>query len=158
MTDELQPLWFRLPKRFYRKLSIIADKAGLQPEKALEEAVDVFGALVLAAEGENLQVNDFISQMRPLLRAWQKEAANRGVNLSQAVEDGAKLFHLNGPINPEKDASKETIRNSPAGLAILRWSKVSASERSEHARKLAQKRWGKKREKRDKAVGEHPAK
>lgn len=155
MTDELQPLWFRLPRRFYRKLSTVAGSAGLEPEKALEVAVDLLGDVVVAAEGEGLAVNDFVSQMRPLVRAWKKESANKGVTLTQAVEDGAKLFHLNGPINPKKNTSKETIRNSPAGLAILRWAKVPASERSKHARELAQKRWGQKREKRDKAVGEH---
>lgn len=156
MTDELQPLWFRLPRRFYRKLATVADTASLEPEKALEAAVDLLGEVVVFAVGEGLGLNDFVGQMRPLVRAWKKEAANKGVSLGQAIEDGAKLFHLNGPMTPAKHTSKETIRNSPAGLAILRWSKVPASERSKHARELAEKRWGKKREKRDKAIGERP--
>jgi hypothetical protein len=158
MMDELQPVWFRLPKRFYRKLSMVAESGELRPENALEAAVDLLGEIVMVAHSENMEVKDFITQMRPRVRAWRKEARNRGTSLIQAIEDGAKLYHLNGPLNPAKHSRKETIRNSPAGLAILRWANIPASERSEQARKLAQKRWATKREKRDRAVGEQPEK
>ena len=158
MIDELQPVWFRLPKRFYRKLSMVAETGELQPEHALETAVDLLGEIVMVAQSENMKIRDFITQMRPRVRAWRKEASNRGTSLIQAIEDGAKLYHLNGPLNPDKHRRKETIRNSPAGLAILRWANIPAAERSEQARKLAQKRWANKREKRDRAVGEQPEK
>jgi hypothetical protein len=158
MTDELQPVWFRLPKRFYRKLSMVAETAGLGPENALGAAIDLLGEIVMLAHGDKMEIGDFITQMRPRVRAWRKEASNRGTNLIQAIEDGAKLYHLNGPLNPAKHGRKEAIRNSPAGLAILRWANIPASERSEQARKLAQKRWATEREKRDRAVGEQPEK
>ncbi len=156
MTDELQPLWFKLPKRFYRKLSMVAETAGLQPESALEAAIDLLGEIVIVAQTEKLETTDFLAQLRPLVRAWLKEASNNGASLIQAIEDGAKLYHFNGPLKPAKRGTKKMIRNSPAGLAILRWAKVPASERSEQARKLAEKRWASKRDTRDKAVGEQP--
>jgi hypothetical protein len=142
MGVELQPIWFRLNKRFYTKLELVSKSAGLKAEDTLEFAVEVLGALALAARDENSNVKDFVGQLRPRIRAWRREAEARKQSIAQALEDGARLYHIHGPLNvPEPDAP---IRKSPAGLAILRWANVPPEERKRKARELAAKRWKKK--------------
>ena len=145
MGGELQPIWFRLHKRFYTKLELVAKSAGLNAEDTLEFAVEVLGALALAARDENSNVKEFVAQLRPRIRAWRREAEARDQSIAQALEDGARLYHIHGPLNvsaaPEPDSP---IRKSPAGLAILRWANVPVEERKKKARELAAKRWKKK--------------
>ena len=146
MAEALQPLWFRLPKRFYRKLGMISESAGLAPEVCLEQALEILGRIVVAAHDENVGVQEFLSDLRPRVRAWKKEAGNQGIGLVDALGDGVKLFHMYGPIDASaSDVDRAHVRKSPAALAIIRWAKVSPAERSAHARKLAEKRWGPKK-------------
>src|SRR5437867_11355536 len=122
MTNQLHPIWFRLPKRFYRKVELSAESAGLTPEDALEFALDVFGRFVVAAERNRTETKGFVTRIWPALRALQKDADAHQANVLQAVEDAAKLYHMYGPIAamvPRHGGAAE--RKSPAALAILRW-------------------------------------
>lgn len=155
MSEALQPLWFKLPKRFYRKLAAISTSAGLHPEDCLEFALEITGALAVAAHAHNLSLKEFIGQLKPRIRAWQKETDSQDTTLIQALADGAKLYHMYGPLEGSKtNPEGGPIRKSPATLAILRWANVPASERSDQARKLAQKRWAAKKNDIKKTVGE----
>jgi hypothetical protein len=114
MTNQLHPIWFRLPKRFYGKLELSAESAGLSPEDVLEFALDIFGRFVVTAQRNSTDTKAFVARIWPVLRALQKDAA----------------------------------------LAVLRWAKIPQEERSKRARELALKRWGAKKKRRPKAVGE----
>ena len=125
---------------------MISESAGLAPEVCLEQALEILGRIVVAAHDENVGVQEFLSDLRPRVRAWKKEAGNQGIGLVDALGDGVKLFHMYGPIDASpSDVDRAHVRKSPAALAIIRWAKVSPAERSAHARKLAEKRWGPKK-------------
>lgn len=154
MTNQLHPIWFRLPKRFYRKLELSAESAGLRPEDALEFALDIFGRFVITAQGNKIHTEEFVTRIWPLLRALQKDADTNQVNVIQAVEDAAKLYHMYGPITaPESRYGGAPEHKSAAALAILRWAKVPREERSKRARELALKRWGSKQKRRRNVKG-----
>src|SRR5438105_11532893 len=99
MANQLQPIWFRLPKRFYEKVELSAGSAGLKPEDALEFAVDVLGRFIVAAQRNKISTKEFLGRLWPLLRALQKDADANQVTLVQAVEDAVKLYHIYGPLN-----------------------------------------------------------
>src|SRR5437868_5257570 len=140
MSEALQPLWFKLPKRFYRKLALVAEAVGMEPEGALEFALELFGEFSVAAQKQGVTVKQFVTQLRPRIRAWQKEAEQQRAPFIEALEDGAKLYHMYGPLAAH-GARAENVRKSPSTLAILRWANVPAADRSEQARQLAKKRW-----------------
>ena len=144
MTDELQPIWFRLPKRFYTKLELVSKAAGLKAEETLEFAVEMIGALSMAAHDENGTVKEFVAQLRPRVRALKREAEARNESIIRALENGVKLYHIHGPMNVAAGEANSPIRKSPAGLGILRWANVPPEERKKKARELAEKRWGKR--------------
>jgi len=155
MTNQLHPIWFRLPKRFYRKVELSAESAGLSPEDALEFALDVFARFVVTAQRNTIDTKEFLTRIWPVLRALQKDADANQVSVMQAVEDAAKLYHMYGPITamvPRHGGAPE--RKSPAALAILRWANIPQAERSKRARELALKRWGSKKKRRPRAVGD----
>jgi len=155
MTNQLHPIWFRLPKRFYRKVELSAESAGLSPEDALEFALDIFGRFVVTAQRNSTDTKEVVARIWPVLRALQKDADSNQVNVMQALEDAVKLYHMYGPITamvPRHGGAPE--RKSPAALAVLRWAKIPQEERSKRARELALKRWGAKKKRRPKAVGE----
>jgi hypothetical protein len=146
MTNQLHPIWFRLPKRFYRKLELSAMSAGVSAEDALEFAIDVFGRFVIAAQANTTDVKEFVARIWSPLRALQKDSAANQVHVMQAMEDAVKLYHIYGPIAANLPRQGDTsVRKSPAALAILRWAKIPPEERSQRARELALKRWNPKK-------------
>jgi hypothetical protein len=156
MTDQLHPIWFRLPKRFYRKLELLAESAGSKPEDALEFAIDVLGTFVVAAQRNQADTREFVARLWPVLRAQQKCADAHQVNVMDAMDDAVKLYRIYGPITTPVPSHGDVTdaRKSPGALAILRWAKIPPDERSKQARELALKRWGTKKSTRRKAAGE----
>ena len=141
--NQLHPIWFRLPKRFYDKVELLAGSAGLKAEEALEFALDVLGRFVVTAQRNKIVTKELFARLWPLLRALQKDADAHQVNLIQAVEDAVKLYHIYGPLNMKLPGhGGPTERKSAAALAVLRWAKIPQEERSKLARQLALKRWG----------------
>ena len=146
MINQLHPIWFRLPKRFYRKVELSAESARLHSEDALEMAIDIFGRFVITAQRNKTDTKQLVGRVWPILRALQKDADSNEVNVMEALEDAAKLYHMYGPVAakvPQHGGAPE--RKSPAALAILRWAKIPQAERSKRARELALKRWGSKK-------------
>jgi hypothetical protein len=155
MINQLHPIWFSLPKRFYSKVELSAESAGLKPEDALELAIDIFGRFVITAQRNTIDTKQLVARVWPVLRALQKDADANEVNLMQALEDAAKLYHMYGPLAakvPPHGGAPE--RKSPSALAILRWANIPQAERSKRARELALKRWGSKKKRKPKAVGQ----
>jgi hypothetical protein len=156
MTEQLHPIWFRLPKRFYRKLELLAESAGSKPEDALEFALDVLGRFVVAAQRNQADTREFVARLWPVLRVQQKSADTHHVNLMDALEDAVKLYRIYGPITAPIQGHGDVAeaQRSPGALAILRWAKIPPDERSKQARELALKRWNAKKRTRRKAAGE----
>lgn len=156
MTNVLQPIWFRLPKRFYRRLHLVAESVGLEPEKALEFAVDLLSRYAVAAQHNNTDATEFIARFWALLRTQQKSADAHQVKLIDAMEDAVKLYRVYGPVSAPVPSYGDVspARSAPSALGILRWAKIPPEERSRRARELARKRWDAKKSELPTAVGE----
>jgi hypothetical protein len=156
MTKLLQPIWFRLPKRFYSRLDILAESTGLAPEEVLETAVDLLGRYVVAAQHNNIESGDFIARIWALLRKQQRSADAHQVNVVEALEDALKLYRIYGPVSTSVPSHGDVspARSAPSALGILYWAKIPPEERSRRARELARKRWDAKKADLPKAVGE----
>jgi hypothetical protein len=156
MTKLLQPIWFRLPKRFYARLEVLAQSVGLAPEDALELALDVLGRDVVAAERNKLHIKDYIAAISAVQRRQQKNAEAQGVNVLQAWEDSVKLYRIYGPLSTPvtREGDVSPARSAPSALGILYWAKIPPEERSRRARELARKRWDAKKSSLPKAAGE----
>ncbi len=156
MTKLLQPIWFRLPKRFYNRLDLLAESMGLEPEQALELAIDLLGRYVVAAQHNKTGIKEFISRIWALLRRQQKTADAHQVSVITALEEAVKLYEIYGPLSAPVPAHGDVspARSAPSALGILYWAKIPPEERSRRARELARKRWDAKKNALPKAAGE----
>ena len=156
MTKQLQPIWFRLPKRFYERLELLAQTAELKPEDALELAVNLLGRYVVAAQRNKIEPKQFVSRMQALLRIQEKNAHSCRVSVLQAFEDAVKLYRIYGPLSTPLPSHGDVspARSAPSALGILYWAKIPPEERTRRARELARKRWEKAKNKLPKAAGE----
>ena len=156
MNKLLQPIWFRLPKRFYSRLDALAQSSGLEPEEVLEAAVDLLGRYVVAAQHNNIGSQEFIARIWAALRSQQKSADAHDVNLVAALEDAVKLYRIYGPVTTAlpRHGDVSPARSAPSALGILYWANIPPEERSRRARELAHKRWNAKKSTLPKAVGE----
>ncbi len=156
MNKLLQPIWFRLPKRFYSKLDALAESVALQPEDALEFAVDLLGRFIVAAQHNKTGPKEFIARIWKILRRQQKTADAYQASVIDALEDAAKLYQIYGPLGtpvpPHGDLSP--ARSAPSALGLLYWAKIPAEERSRRARELARKRWDVRKAALPKAAGD----
>lgn len=143
MNKLLQPIWFRLSKRFYRKLDTLADSIGLPAEDALELAVDLLGRVVVVAQRNETGPKEFVDRFWKILRRQQKTADTYHVSVVDALEDAVKLYQIYGPlampVPPHGDLTP--ARSAPRALGLLYWATVPAEERSRRARDMARKRW-----------------
>jgi len=156
MTKQLQPIWFRLPKRFYDRLGLLAQTARLEPEDTLELAVELLGRYVVAADRNHVETKEFISRIWAVLRSQQKNAGAHQVNVLDALEDAVKLYRIYGPLTTPLPSHGDVspARSAPSALGILYWAKIPPEERSRRARELARKRWDAKKANLPKAAGE----
>jgi hypothetical protein len=156
MTKLLQPIWFRLPKRFYTRLEDLAHSAGLETDDALELAVELLGRYVVAAQHNKMDAKQFISRVWALFRSLQKNADAEQVSLLQAMEDATKLYRIYGPLTTPVPSHGDVspARSAPSALGILYWAKIPPEERSRRARELARKRWDTRKSNLPKAAGE----
>jgi hypothetical protein len=156
MTKLLQPIWFRLPKRFYERLGVMAGSLGLEPEDALEFAIDLLGKFMITSKQNETGTKEFMARLWTVLRSQQKAADANQVNVLDAMEDAAKLYRIYGPINTPvpKHGDVSPARTAPGALGILYWSKIPPEERSRRAQELARKRWGAKKVNLPKAAGD----
>jgi hypothetical protein len=156
MTKQLQPIWFRLPKRFYDRLNVLSQSTGLEPEDALTLALDILGRHIVAADRNKVETKEFISRIWALLRSQQKNADAYHVDVLQALEDSVKLYRIYGPLDSPVPSHGDVspARSAPSALGILYWAKIPPEERSRRARELARKRWDAKKRELPKASGE----
>jgi len=156
MNKLVQPIWFRLPKRFYYRLGLLAESAGLEPEDALEFALDLLTKFVVAAKHNKTGPKEFIARIWALLRSQQKCAEEHEVSVLEAMEDAVKLYKIYGPISSPVPSHGDVspARSAPSALGILYWAKIPPEERSRRARELARKRWDAQKSARPKAAGE----
>jgi len=156
MTKLLQPIWFRLPKRFYERLDVVAGSLGLEPEDALEFAIDLLSKFLVNSEQNKTETKGFIARVLAILRTQQKAADAHQVNVLDAMEDAAKLYRIYGPIASPLPSHGDVspARTAPSALGILYWAKIPPEERSRRDRELARKRWDAKKITRPKAVGD----
>jgi len=156
MSNQLQPIWFRLPKRFYQRLDLLAKSVGLEPQEALEFAVDLLGRYAVVAQHDNTDAKEFIARVLTLLRTHQRSADAHQVKVIEAMEDAVKLYRIYGPISAPVPSQGDVspARSAPSALGILYWAKIPPEERSRRARELVRKRWDTKKSALSKAVGE----
>lgn len=156
MTKLLQPIWFRLPKRFYGRLELLAESVGLEPEDALELAVDLLGRYVVAAQHNKTGPREFIARLWSLLRRQQKAADSHQASTLDALEDAVKLYQIYGPIGAPvpRYGDLSPARSTPSALGLLYWAKIPPEERSRRAREMARKRWDARKGNLPKAAGE----
>jgi hypothetical protein len=157
ITKQLQPIWFRLPKRFYTKLDALAGSIGWAPEDALQFAVDLLGRYVVLADRDQIGTKEFSSRIVAVLQRQQKSAYAHEVKVVEALQDAVKLFEIYGPLSTlvPRYGDVNSARNTPSALSALYWAKISPQERSRRAREMARKRWDAKKGKLPKAVGEN---
>jgi len=160
MTKLVQPIWFRLPKRFYERLHLVAGSMQLEPEDALELALDLLSKFTIAAERNKTGPREFINRFWAISRTQQKGADANAVNLLEAMEDAAKLYRIYGPLGSSVPSHGDVspARSAPSALGILYWAKIPPEERSRRARELARKRWGVQKQTLPKAVGDETKK
>jgi len=156
MTKLVQPIWFRLPKRFYHRLDLLAESAGLEPEDTLDFALDLLTKFVVAAEHNKTGPKEFIARIWALFRTQQKGADAHQINVLEAMEDAVKLYRIYGPITSPVPSHGDVspARSAPSALGILYWAKIPPEERSRRARELARKRWDARKSTFPKAAGE----
>jgi hypothetical protein len=156
MNKLVQPIWFRLPKRFYERLNLLAESLGQEPEDALELALDLLTKFVVAAKNDKTAPKEFIAGIWSLLRAQQKAGEAYQVNVLEALRDALKLYKIYGPITSPVPSHGDVspARSAPSALGILYWAKIPPEERSRRARELARKRWDAQKSTRPKAAGE----
>jgi hypothetical protein len=156
MNKLVQPIWFRLPKRFYERLDLLAESVGQEPEDALELALDLLTKLVVVMKKDKTAPREFIARIWSLLRGQQKAAEAYQVNGLDAMEDALKLYKIYGPMNSAVPSHGDVspARRAPSALGMLYWAKIPPEERSRRARELARKRWDAKKAPRPKVAGE----
>jgi len=74
MTKRLQPIWFRLPKRFYARLEFLAQSLKLPPEEALEMAFDLSVQVEVTAHQNDTETKQLLARTSTLVRRAQKAA------------------------------------------------------------------------------------
>lgn len=156
MNKLLQPIWFRLPKRFYQTLETLSEAVGAEPEDVLELAVRLLGRYAVTAEQNQAGTKEFADKIWALLGLLQKHAKAHEVKVVDALADAIKLYGIYGPLSAVMPAHGDVseARRTPSALVTLYWAKIPPEERSRRARELARKRWDAQKLPRPKASGE----
>ncbi len=66
-----------------------------------------------------------------------------GLSSTEVLKKALRLFEES--LAPKSVAAAESADRSPASLSSLRWAKMSGEQRSEFARKMSLRRWGKRK-------------
>ncbi|MBL0158872.1 MAG: hypothetical protein IPP47_17450 [Bryobacterales bacterium] len=66
-----------------------------------------------------------------------------GSSSTEVLKKALRLFEES--LEPKTTEIGESADRSPASLSSLRWAKMSSEERSEFARKMSLRRWGRKK-------------